>query len=212
MSTTTYEDIEITWLGHASFRLRGVGKVVYIDPYVLDDEPPMADIVLATHEHYDHCPYDNIMRILKEDGVVITTKKCASSLGIQCRTVRAGDVVEVDGVRVEAVPAYNIDKPFHPKGLGVGFVVEMGGVRIYHAGDTDLIPEMENVRTDVALLPIGGTYTMNPTEAVEAACKIGPKVVIPMHYNYLSGLEQDAHSFALQLKKRAPEIEVRILE
>jgi len=212
MSTTTYEGVSITWLGHASFRLTGSERVVYIDPYVLDAEPPMADVVLATHEHYDHCDPSNVMRILKEDGVVITTEGCARSIKRKCTVVHEGDVVDASGLRVEAVPAYNIGKPFHPRGLGVGLVVELEGVRVYHAGDTDLIPEMSDINADVALLPIGGTYTMNPSEAVEAACRIKPHVVIPMHYNYLSGLEQDAKRFASMLRAAAPDIDVRILE
>ncbi|MHC1624475.1 MAG: MBL fold metallo-hydrolase [Methermicoccaceae archaeon] len=212
MSSMEYDGVEITWLGHASFRIKGTSTIMYIDPYVIDEHPPKGDVVLVTHEHYDHCSMENIPILLKKGGVVITTKGCADTLDIEARVVREGDEVTINDVTVEVVPAYNISKPFHPRGFGVGFIVEIDGVRIYHAGDTDLIPEMKDVVTDVALLPIGGTYTMGPEDAVEAASLIKPGLVIPMHYNYLSGLEQDATLFAESVKKRMPDIEVRTLE
>ena len=110
--------------------------------------------------------------------------------------VRPGDEIEIEGIRIKAVPSYNIGKPFHPKGKGVGYVIEMDGKKIYHAGDTDAIPEMREIEVDIALLPIGGTYTMDDIEASEAVKNlIKTKVVIPMHYNYLEGLEKDPNRF-----------------
>jgi len=215
MNSTTYDEVKITWLGHASFLIEGDGMYVYIDPYVLPENPPKADIILSTHEHYDHCPDDNIKLLMKDDTLVVCPKGCCMKLsphGIRCQSISEGDVVEHRGVKIEAVPAYNIGKPFHPRGLGVGYIIEIGRVRIYHAGDTDLIPEMKNIQTDIALLPIGGTYTMDMEDAAKAVSLISPKVVIPMHYNYLKGLERDAKEFEKLVSVYAPDVEVRILE
>ena len=124
--------------------------------------------------------------------------------------MRPGDRLSVKGLEVEAVPAYNLNKDFHPKDAGMlGFVVNIGGVRLYHAGDTDFIPEMKGIKTDVALLPVSGTYVMTADEAVEAALTIKPKVAIPMHYGAIVGDKNDAEHFRDQLAGR---IEVVILE
>lgn len=195
----------ITWLGHASFKIEGE-KRVYIDPWKLEDGEP-ADIILITHSHYDHLEPQDVARIQKEKTVIVATKDSAARLKGDVRVVKPGDRLMIDGVGIAVVPAYNIGKDFHPKAKGwVGYVVTVGGSRIYHPGDTDLIPEMEQVKCDVALLPVGGTYTMTAEEAVEACKKIKPKVAIPMHWGDIVGSRADAQRF-----QRLAPCEVKIL-
>lgn len=201
MREVEFEGLKIRWLGHAAFRLEAMGTTVYVDPYQIRESPRDGDIVVCTHDHYDHCSIGDIRRVIKEDGVIVAASNCSAKLA-RLRNekifLRPGDRVEVKGVVVRAVPAYNIAKPFHPRSYeGIGVVVELGGVRVYHAGDTDLIPEMNDLRgnVDVALLPVSGVYVMDAREAVEAAKRIGPRLAIPMHYGSIVGSERDARAF-----------------
>ena len=169
----------IHWLGHDSFRLQADSMVVYIDPWQVEDGP-QADLILITHDHSDHCSPEDVARLRKEDTVVITIGAAASILPDPVQVVKPGDERTEKGVRIEAVPAYNVSKfrspgvPFHPREAGhVGYIITMGGQRIYHTGDTDVIPEMESLDVDIALLPVSGTYVMTADEAVEAAALIG---------------------------------------
>jgi L-ascorbate metabolism protein UlaG (beta-lactamase superfamily) len=200
-----FEGIKIKWLGHAGFKIKK-DKVIYIDPYHID-ETEEADLILITHEHYDHCSPDDIKKIIKEDTVIICSKDAAGKLSGNTIAVKPGDRKEVNDIIVDVVPAYNIGKKFHPKKKGgVGYVITIDGKKIYHAGDTDLIPEMEKLAVDVALLPVGGEYTMNAEEAAAAANKIKPKIAVPMHYGSIIGSKEDAEEFSKQC-----ECEVRIL-
>jgi len=185
----------IHWLGQSSIRISGE-KVVYIDPWKIR-KPEKADVVLVTHAHFDHMSPDDIDRVRKPETVVIAPPDCAEKLGKEARPVLPGDTLTVEGVTVEAVPAYNTNKDFHPPAnRWVGYVITVGGKRIYHAGDTDFIPEMRNLRDiDVALLPVGGTYTMTAREAAEAANTIEPKVAVPFHYGSVVGARSDAEKF-----------------
>ena len=200
-----YQGVKISWLGHDSFRIKN-GKTVIIDPFKIRPIPDKADILLISHEHFDHLSLDDAMKVSSGNTTVVTipaVKKELSSLRVkEVKAVRPGDKVALGEITIEAVPAYNLNKfrepgkPFHPKGDGkIGFILSVKGVRIYHAGDTDPIPEMKGFKTDIALLPVSGTYVMTPEEAAEATRMIKPKLAIPMHYGAIVGSESDAERF-----------------
>lgn len=179
----------VKWLGHASFLIKVSGKNFYVDPY--DGEYlEKADVILITHSHGDHCDGEKIKAVRKPDTLIITSIDCARGLKGKVVSMSPGDIRDIHGVTVEAVEAYNYKRfrspgnPFHPKGTQIGFIISADEKRVYHAGDTDFIPEMKRLRIknlDLALLPSGGTYTMDTPEAVEAALAIKPKMAIPMH-------------------------------
>lgn len=187
---------KLTWLGHASFRIDGE-KRVYIDPWKISGGP-IADLVLVSHSHYDHYSQEDVDKISGPNTVLITVREVAEKAGGNAEILEPGDTADVMGIKIEAPPAYNIGKQFHPKANGwIGFVVEMGGERLYYAGDTDIVPEMRDLLDiDVALLPVGGTYTMNAAEAAEAAKIIKPGVAVPYHWGDIVGSESDAKRFA----------------
>ena len=190
----------ITWLGHDGFLIKGDGKAIVIDPFQVKQCEP-ADIILISHEHYDHCSPEDVKKIRKDATVIVTEAQSAAKLSGDVRVVQPGDKLTVSGIPIEAVPSYNTNKSFHPKENGwLGFIVTVGGVRIYHAGDTDRIPEMGSFQVDIALLPVSGTYVMTAEEAVEAARMIKPKVVIPMHYGAIVGSADDAKRFSEALQ------------
>jgi L-ascorbate metabolism protein UlaG (beta-lactamase superfamily) len=198
----------ISWLGHDSFRLKGE-KVVYIDPWKLAADAEKADVVLVTHEHRDHFSKDDIAKISKADTVVVAPSSVALQL-VGAIVATPGDKLTVSGITVEIVPAYNTNKQFHPKAAGhVGYIVTLNSKRIYHAGDTDLIPEMAKIKADVALLPVSGKYVMIAAEAAEAANTIKPGLAIPMHWGdpTVVGTHADAEEF-----KRLCLVPVEILE
>lgn len=204
--------MKIKWFGHASFRIETSGKVIYIDPFVIPENPEPADIVLVTHEHFDHCDPKNIKVISSGKTQIIATKKAAEKLSGNIKIAKPGDSFEIAGIRIRAVDAYNHAKPFHHKGEYVGFVIEAEGKRIYHAGDTDFIPEMKSLQSlTVAMVPIGGTYTMSMDEAVEAVAAMKPKIAIPMHYNHLDGLKADAEKWKRKVEATTS-TKVEILE
>jgi L-ascorbate metabolism protein UlaG (beta-lactamase superfamily) len=178
----------IHWLGHDSFRIEGDNQVIYIDPWNLPEDAKAADLILISHDHRDHCSPEDVEKIQREDTVIATITAAATKLKGRIEIVKPGDKLTLKEIPIEIVPAYNLNKfrspgePFHPKESGhVGFILTVGGRRIYHAGDADVIPEMETIQTDVALLPVSGTYVMTVDEAVQAAEIIQPKVAIPMH-------------------------------
>lgn len=199
---------KIRWLGHDTFRI-DAGKTVYFDPYEIEGGP-VADLILVSHDHFDHCAPEDVARIQGTETVIVTEKDSAKKLTGDVRVVKPGDTLDLGEVKVEAVPAYNTDKDFHPKKNGwLGFIVEMEGVRIYHAGDADFIPEMKDLKVDIALLPVSGTYVMTADQAVKAALAINPKLAIPMHYGAIVGGAGDAETFRQALEGK---VEVLVLE
>lgn len=189
------------WLGHDSFRLDGP-PVIYFDPWQLQGGLPEADLVLVSHEHYDHCSPDDIRKVSGPKTIVVASAGAAEKLP-GARMVRPGDGLIAAGVEIRAVPAYNLTKfrspgvPFHPWEQGhVGYIVTVGDVRLYHAGDTDDIPEMQSIQCDVALLPVSGTYVMTVDEAVQAARTLHPQIVVPMHYGSGIGAAHDGQRFS----------------
>ena len=198
---------KIHWLGHDGFRIDS-DRVIYFDPYQIKSTVP-ADIIFISHDHFDHCSEDDIKKIQKKDTVIVTDAATAKKLKGNISVVKPGDNLAVDNIAIEVVPAYNTNKNFHPKASGMlGFIVTIEGVRIYHAGDTDFIPEMSSIKTDIALLPVSGTYVMTAEEAVQAALAIKPAIAIPMHFDAIVGSEKDA---ALFKEKLAGKIEVVVL-
>jgi len=186
---------EIKWLGHASFKISGE-KVVYIDPWKLEGKNEEADIILITHDHYDHCSLADIEKLKGSKTTVVAPPDAAKKITGDVREVKSGRDLTVKGIKIETYPAYNLEKSFHPRANGwLGYVITINGKRIYHTGDTDLIPEMDKIRADVVLLPVGGTYTMDAKQAAQAANRIKPKLAIPMHFGSIVGSSKDAEEF-----------------
>ena len=191
----------LQWLGHAGFKICHEDAVIYIDPWKLEVAPHDATVVLVSHSHYDHYSPDDIARVsgaetkLIASADVVTKEKTGEM-------ILHGLSFDLGNVRVSGVAAYNPGKQFHPKANNwVGFVIEVGSKRIYYAGDTDLTDEMKSLKEiDIALLPVGGTYTMNAAEAAEATSHIMPKLAIPYHWGDIVGGRSDAEQFAKSAK------------
>ncbi len=187
----------LQWLGHASFRIYDEDTVIYIDPWKIKDSPRDATLVLVSHSHYDHYSPDDVAKVSGPE-----TKLLASVDVIEKEktgeAVKPGLTIEVKGVRVTGVAAYNPDKQFHPKENNwIGFIIEIGSKRIYYAGDTDLTEDMKALKDiDIAILPVGGTYTMDAEQAAEAIKHIKPKQAIPYHWGDIVGSRNDADKFA----------------
>lgn len=229
--------IRLRWFPPSWVQFEAGEAVVYIDPAYLSSyfkghpghvefsrwpdaidglpEAKMAagDLVLLTHDHKDHCKKVTVDRLCRKDTLVAGPKRCEKPLGPRLRVVTEGDEFTAAGFRVRAVPAYNTEagrstKKAHVRGRGVGYLLARGGITLYHAGDTDLIPEMEDLGpVDVALLPIGGTFTMDLDEAIEAALRIKPKLAIPMHHLRRA----DPAEFAARLNARTKRKAARAL-
>jgi L-ascorbate metabolism protein UlaG (beta-lactamase superfamily) len=198
---------KIHWLGHDAIRLDGSVTVCF-DPFQISAVKP-ADIILISHDHFDHLSPEDVAKVQTKDTVIVTDKASAKKLKGDVRVVAVGDKLTVKGVEIEVVPAYNTNKDFHPKAAGMlAFVVTLDGVRYYHAGDTDFIPEMKDIKADVAFLPVSGTYVMTADEAIQAARAIKPKIAIPMHYGAIVGSDADAAKFKKALEK---EMEIVVL-
>ncbi|MCH8119819.1 MAG: MBL fold metallo-hydrolase [Planctomycetes bacterium] len=199
--------ITIQWLGHASFKICHEDTVIYIDPWKLKESPHDATLVFVSHSHYDHYSPEDIAKVSGQDTKLIASADVVAKEKAG-EAIMSGLTVELESVRVRGVAAYNPNKQFHPKANNwVGFIIEIGSKRIYYAGDTDLTEEMKALKDiDIALLPVGGTYTMNADEAAEAAKHIKPKQAIPYHWGDIVGRRSDAERFA-----ELAECEVKIL-
>ena len=197
-------NLEFNRIAHDTFRIKG-SKVIYTDPFKVK-KADEADIVLISHEHYDHLSLEDLQKVISPKTTIVASASCRGDL--QKAKVKAtkflepGDRLSIDQIEIEAVPAYNVNKfrepgrVFHPKeDKKLGFVFQMDGTRVYFAGDTDLIPEMKFIRCDIALLPVSGTYVMTVEEAAEAAAMLKAKIVVPMHYGAIVGSDGDAHKF-----------------
>ena len=179
--------MELKWLGHASWKLKTEGVTIYIDPYEGEYDEP-ADIILSTHQHDDHCKPDKVSLIKADETMIIATPECGKKLGVKVKSLKPGESTRIGDIAVKAVEAYNFKRfrnpgePYHPKGLGVGYIVFAEGKSIYHVGDSDFIEEMKDLNDiDVMLVPSGGTYTMDCPDATEAAMAVNPVLAIPMH-------------------------------
>jgi len=214
--------LEVKWLGHSGFMIKN-HKTIYIDPYNIKPDSEKADIILITHGHYDHCSVSDIKTLIKEGTKIFLTADAQSKITrfdipIDIQIVEPNQEFNIGETKISTFPAYNIDKPFHQKGEGwVGYLVKINGLIIYFAGDTDLIPEMQKLtghkqpdKTFVAILPIGGRFTMNVEEAFEAAKLIQPSLAIPMHYGAIIGTKEDAQEFVSLCKQEG--IDAKILE
>jgi len=195
-----YKNLKLDWLGQSAFILRN-SSIVYIDPFQLNTEEK-ADIIFITHGHYDHCSIQDIEKIVKKGTIIVIPAGCQSKVmklkeDVEIKILNPGEQAIIKGIKVKAVPAYNTNKSFHQKGDGWnGYVIDFDNVRIYHAGDTDMIPEMSPLREiDIALLPIDGKFAMSAEDAANAANIIKPKLSIPMHYGSIVGTRQDAELF-----------------
>ena len=184
--------VTVTWLGHASFKITS-GITAYIDPWKLRSAPHDADLVLVSHSHYDHYCAEDIAKVAGTAAEIVAPADVIDQHG-HGTAIQPGQTVTLKGATLTAVPAYNPAKQFHPRiNNWVGFIIELDNKRIYYAGDTDLIPEMQDLGSiDLALLPVGGTYTLNPQEAAQALQTIQPRQVLPYHWGDIVGSRADA--------------------
>jgi L-ascorbate metabolism protein UlaG (beta-lactamase superfamily) len=210
---TSAGDLEITFFGHATFMLSFQGKIIHVDPvsqYADYAKLPKADIILITHEHRDHLDTAALEKVRMDKTLVILPEACASSVP-RALVMKNGETKTVDGFKIEAVPAYNLvhmrspGAPFHPKGVGNGYVITLGEKRVYIAGDSENTPEMKGLKSiDIAFLPMNLPYTMTPEMVADAAKAMKPKILYPYHFG-----ETDT-SKLVELMKGTPGVEVRI--
>jgi L-ascorbate metabolism protein UlaG (beta-lactamase superfamily) len=211
---TKSDDLEITFIGHGTLMLTFGELVIHLDPTSMFGDYaklPKADIILVTHEHHDHLDVDLIEHLRKEDTVVVGNQACVNQVS-DCQEMSNGEEKTIRGLRIEAVPAYNIrhmrspDTPFHPKGVGNGYVISFDDLRVYIGGDTEDIPEMKDLEDiDVAFLPMNLPYTMTPEMVVNAVRMFNPKILYPYHFgdtdtSILTGLLEDKGEIEVRIR------------
>ena len=192
----------INVLCHSSIRIEKAGLVIYIDPYAIKDNSHDADFILITHEHYDHFSLEDIKKIIKDDTVILSVPSVIEAVNDEkldlkkLIAVKPNESYDFNNVLIETVVAYNRIKPFHQKKKGwVGYIIQIDGMKIYIAGDTDNLGELKEIKCDVAMVPVGGTYTMNYKEAADLVNSIHPQYAIPTHYGSIVGTINDAIEF-----------------
>ena len=198
----------------SSIRIKSSHGTIYLDPFQMKQEPHDADYVLITHDHYDHFSVDDIKKVAKKSTILVVparmeddAKELANDVA-SIVTVKPGVYKEISGLEIETIPAYNTVKPFHPRRAEwVGYILRADGKRIYVAGDTGLTKEARQVKCDIALLPVGGTYTMDTRRAAELANTIRPEYVIPTHYGSIVGKQSDGQTFASLVKSPVKVVE-----
>ena len=193
------ENVEVLY--HSSIKIKD-NKIIYIDPFKIDKNYNDADIVFITHDHFDHYSEEDIDKVINENTTIIIPEELLTKIlrkGINKNaviTVESNKEYMVQGIKFETIPAYNTNKTFHPKeNYWVGYIITLDGIRYYIAGDTDITEENRKVKCDVAFVPVGGTYTMNYSEAAELVNIIKPKIAVPIHYGSVVGTKQDATNF-----------------
>ena len=187
------DNIEINC--HSSIKINK-GKIIYVDPFKIKDEKHDADTILITHFHYDHYSEEDIKKVMSPHTIIVMPKNTEISKP-NSLFVEPNGTYNVSGIKIETIPAYNINKKFHPKQNGwVGYILNLENTRYYIAGDTDITEENKQIKCDIAFIPIGGTYTLDYKEAAELANIIQPKIVVPIHYGSIVGTQKDAVNFA----------------
>ena len=181
---------------HSSIKI-SKEKIIYVDPFKIKKDKNDADIVLVTHDHYDHFSPEDIEKIINNETIIVAPKTVkALSKMRNTVLVEPNNVYEVKGIKIETIPAYNVNKQFHQKdNQWVGYIIEIENIRYYIAGDTDVTLESKQVKCDVAFIPVGGTYTMNYEEAAELVNVIKPKIAVPTHYGDIVGEKDDGEKF-----------------
>ena len=203
-----------TWYKQAALKWKGKGLTVHIDPWGVPDGEEKADLLLITHAHFDHYSQEDMDRVTKEGTVIVAphdvATECLTTGDI--RAIKPGETLEAAGLQVHAIPAYNLRPErleMHPRDNNwVGYVLELGGTMTYLAGDTDHIPEMADLKTDIAFVPAGGTYTMDVQEAVGAVKDINPKMAVPYHFGFVVG----SRSVGAEFVEAIAPIEGRVLD
>ena len=192
--------VKIEWLGHASFKISS-GVTLYIDPWKIQDTPHDADLILISHDHFDHYVIEDVAKVAKDSTQIIGSVDVVKKHG-SGQSIEPGENIDTDDVNIFATAAYNLDKEFHPqKNNWVGFIIELNGKRIYYAGDTDHIPEMHSIKhIDLAMMPVGGTYTLTGDEAAVAVNQIQPKKALPYHWGDIVGELSDAETFSAEAR------------
>lgn len=193
---------------HSSIKIENE-KTIWIDPFKVKSNEKNADIIFITHNHFDHYSREDIQKVIKKDTIIVAPKTIDIFEDNKVIKIEPNEKYEICGIKVETIPAYNVNKLFHPKeNKWVGYILEIEGQRLYIAGDTDANIDNEKVKCDIAFIPIGGTYTMNYIEAANFVNKINPNTVIPIHYGEIVGTMDDGENFKKLLNKN---IECKIL-